>query len=626
MEEHPEGDIAASILTEMAVKRASSVRVMIIGDYNNLVSDRARSFMTLGRTLGKIVIGQKIPILFLFNRFRPSDEDEDRGYTDMSFAERRGYIQSVIIRELKEVYKTEESTVSSVVSRLATRAKKAITGTFKLFGKGGAELDEEITRDKDFQRVLAEAGYTAFLKYNIEGEEGDVEFIPNVEYVDPMRPESRPGVLSALGRLSEVRRDSLVFSGYNTARTEFDAAFAEKIEPLLLLAKAKARVSRFAPDLLRSLAHEAETCLSYHRKILANPGEARLSETDLKEIEESHAREMENIERRKKQLTVQLEALERKKSDLTEEITRLIEGPNVVFWQDKWREECGFFAGWWRNYRCYYPHTTPFVDWAESLESGTSRKELKEARSPNLEVYYASSTGSDCAGEVTVFVAPKDDPSTKKLIESKKGEKASAGASISGCRESRDALERDTEAAMRAKAAGVVAKVRTFQERKVRIFEEQMNHMRRVVAVRRAVDVLYETHKVEIHASASIAEKLDSNKPIAVALREYYPELLRILSAEKAELEERFVDGMFSNILLDPVQLVCSGDGHGRAYARHQIAEQLRRNGVCPDCRGPASSFIPLGPLEMEMAEIIDGLYSNALSAEESLRGLSFPA
>lgn len=139
-----------------------------------------------------------------------------------------------------------------------------------------------------------------------------------IEYVDPMRPESRRSVLSALERLSEVRRDSLVFSGYNTARTEFDAAFAEKIEPLLLLAKAKARVSKLTPDLLLSLADEAGACLNYHRKVLANPGEARLSETDLKEIEQSHAREMENIERRKRQLTLQLEDLERTKSDLTE--------------------------------------------------------------------------------------------------------------------------------------------------------------------------------------------------------------------------------------------------------------------------------------------------------------------
>lgn len=50
-----------------------------------------------------------------------------------------------------------------------------------------------------------------------------------------------------------------------------------------------------------------------------------------------------------------------------------------------------------------------------------------------------------------------DEPSTKRLIESKESEKASTNASIIGCRESRAALERDTEAAVKAKAADVVA-------------------------------------------------------------------------------------------------------------------------------------------------------------------------
>ncbi len=602
-EEHPEEDIAASILMEMAVKKANSIRIMVIADYNDL-GKRARSFMKLGRRLSKIVVGQKIPMLFLFNRYQPLSRTLARQFDEKSFLGKEEEVIASVNHQINDIVKKEENTLNKVIGNIGKR-----------LGRMLKKDDPEIEMNADFQASAAEKLYTVFLKYNSD--------LGNIGYIDPLSPEARNSILDRLSRMDSINPESLIFTGYNTDRVAFDSAFAHTIKHLLLLTKAKIRVSKFGLKLLEEMTKEAEACFNYHQQQVQT-GDSRLvhiSQDDLREVESAYLENIIDIQGRRIRLQQQRMSFLENRAGLERNITTLLSGSPKLFWQDRWREECYFWGGWWRNHKSYYPHATNFVSWTAELEEGTSQRNINRQDTPYLDVDYVSSTGYDCAGKVNVYVAPKDDPSTKPLVEKIKTDIASVDKIIEGYTRSLDDLEREEANASENRSANIAAKIRILQERKVRVFHEQMTRLKQAVLVREQVDALYNEHREHLGTCARILDKLDSNKPIFSAFRESYHQLPNIV--ERSGLEERLIDQTFGNILLDPVQMNCPNDGggHNRVHERHKIAEVLHaREEVCLLCSGRVRGLIQIGAQQAELAEIIDDIHNNASAANDELR------
>jgi len=195
---HPEGDIAASILTEMALRSANSIRVMTVVHMEAFTVDRGACFTGLGKTLGKIVLGKEIPMLFCFNRYNP--QANAATFYRMPESRQEQVINEAVDREIRTIFEIEESAIRGVVDRVSSRmgkACKAVKGRLlKFFGSEptpDAEIDEEVASDRAVHEAFVEKEYTAFLSYNCQRALLPPMTPPrtqNTVYLDPLSPES----------------------------------------------------------------------------------------------------------------------------------------------------------------------------------------------------------------------------------------------------------------------------------------------------------------------------------------------------------------------------------------------------------------------------------------------------
>lgn len=596
---NPEEDIAASILTEMAVNKAKTIRVMFVEKYDRLQGGVAE-FRPLGAAISKIVsgrMGQQVPILFVFNQFTYNYRP---GHTPPPPTEQE-LVQTVIPRKIEELIDGESRILSQLVTSVAGRLGRpadtigglAARAAEYFFGSStgtGPDDMEDIARDEQFQRALAEVDYVNLLRYNKEKR--------NIGYIDPLEEQSRGRLRRALHDLSPVTRDYLAFNGYNSERVEFNRSFSEELGALLPLINLKRQMSKYSVPLLEELAGEAENCHKYHNGIHEN-FDARYSEEKMRrELEEAYAissqgNQIQQLQSRKTQL--QLE-----NGIILQLIVNLLDGGDKLYWVDEWKKEYSFFP---RFHSVFYPHTTPFSKWEEELNDTTLRLLILNQNSPQLDIVYISKFRSTCEGKVMVYIAPKDDPETQALIESKKQEVKTNDEQVAIC-------DRQLEELQKAIPAGLKEKVAA----RARIYREQKKRLEQAVNLRQRVDALYAAKKDKIETCIKIAKNIRSVGPISIEFLKVCKQLGD--QEEVLDLPERLRDSIFNSLLLDPVQLRCPNEAHGQALERWSIVDYLRNNGTCPFCRARIGGITPVAPMVAEVSAIIDEIYTTTLTAQ----------
>lgn len=588
-----EGDIAGSILIEMAVKNAKSVRMMIIEDYNN-IQGGVVSFRAFGETLSKIAVGNQIPTLLVFNRYSPPQHTALAFY-QKSFEKQQPLIHDAISKAIDKILAGEEEIKQTIGQKIASKYGKAFKGN---------SSDQEIVQDPEFQRLLKGVNYTHILKHNKD--------LGNIAYIDPTSKESINFVMQSLEKLNPIAPRSLAFNGYTSDRLEFDRAFAEGITPFLGLLKCKAKITNYSPELLEELHEEAQHCADYHEKMLPiAAGEKPITLETLETLELAYTIKSEDLKKQKDRIWRDKRLAEQKKLEINKEISNLINGKPILYWKDRWYLEMGFWK-WWRDYRCSYSGTPKIQGWQQTLRNGTSLDRIVQYEDNRLELEFTSQCGYDCAGEVRVYVAPEDDPSIVTLIKTKQADIKAIEASISEYDQSLIDLNKTALSQLKDKVSS-----------RLRIFKEQTAHLRRAIELRTKVDNLYKASAAKIETYVRIADKLESDKPIVEELRKFYKEFLTLVSKEKKELPNILNDNMFACLMLDPVQVICQGsETHGHSYERRMIAEYLDKKKSCPICREVTSTLIPIGSLQLKANKIIDGIYNDTLYAEKLLESI----
>lgn len=635
----PEGDIASSILTEMAIKKAKSVRLMFLEEFGN-IQKGVVAFRDIGTTLGKIVVGEKVPALFLFNRYNPPQNQAPAFYRK-SPDQQEKTINESIKKSIVKVLEGEETVFSVIAKDAADRLGLAFEEIKNFFGNENKDISKNISSDHKVQEAIAGMSYTVFLKYNYDED--------HIGYIDPMSYESVENALNKLEQLPIISPSSLVFNGYNSSRIEFDEALMQEVSPLLLLMKAKAHVSKYSLKFLSEWKEEATYCLKYHKLILENLRNLSISSDDLEGMELAYSIKVEDKENQKKRLEKNKKDLEKKINELNNDIIKIIEGNPILYWTDVWRKEVeisSYSSLLWRNHHCVYPAKVDFVNWKQNLGSMTigypieptlsawrwnlivqencdgEHRDEKDRRSaadkkdtlsfvgsPYLSLWYSSRYGGTCEGRVEVYVAPKNDPSSVAKIKMKKIEIIGIEKSILEINGSLGDLQNRVKNDLNSKISS-----------NIRVFEQQVKKLDMAIYIRTKVDKLYKNKDNQIELCVRIANKLETNKPIIEDFRNFYHEVGTIIKTEKNKIPN-LMDDIFSTHLLDPVQLTCSGS-HARSYERRMIAEHIKRNGTCPDCREKVSNFIPIGILVGNVGDIIDGISSDTSSASNIIENL----
>lgn len=586
-EKVPSEFIAASIITEIAVKQARDVRLMLVTNYNSLVTDRGSPFMGLGRTLGKIVVGTEIPILLGFNRYLPKAPRAVVSFLSKTPEEQMSEALEASVKAVQNVIGMEEESIDKVGMGLAKTAWK---GFKNLLGKKTSEEEVAVLRDPTFQEALLDINYTNFLRYNLEK--------GNVVYISPLDGDiSRSRIFDALARLDPVPTGSLVFKGYNPDRIKFNDVFAEHLKPFSLLLGAKIILERYSQGLINELLEEAKRCAAYHTSVY-DKFAGGVSEEEVKSMEAAYEVDMAELERRKVQIGTRKSQAVDSKSKLLEEINRLLDGPRVRRWTDEFNIPANWFS--WVTHRSYYPDPIRFVKWEHELDEHTKLFNIEQNDGYYLTLNYGADFWKPCKGEVRVYIDPKDDPDTKKSIEGKYAEI--------------EALKRSLEAEdnlLRQLLAENQSTLKARVENKKRFFENYVQNLTHALEIKGRLEGIYKRFEDNIHFDARLARRINADTSMTKDFIGAYERLLGLRGVE-VSLSDALTDQMFSVPLMDPVQLICRGGGHNRTYERSAIARTV----ACPDCRDTVKGF---KPLPVNILEIVDNLISDSVKARDLL-------
>ena len=583
--------VASSILTEMAIKKAKSVRLMVLADMESL-SQGITGFRDLGDALGKIVIGNTVPVFFLFNKYKP-DEYSAQEYYEMTVEEKQEHIQTEISSLIQKLIKAESDTHIEFTSHLYKGLKKIFSGK---------EVDPVVASNPEYQKSASAIRYINFLHHNEEN--------GRFGYIDPLNANSVGMVIEHLKKLPPIDKSSLVFSGYDDNRIRFEEAFLEQTSTFRSLLKAKSRMSKYSLSLLEELLEEARLCEAHHIAV-SGAMDVYSQYITLKDAYTvSQKQDKKNIKDKENEKNT----LVSQRQTIANEIIQILNGADDVYLTKKWKEESGFFSGWWRNYTYTYTGAVPYTKRKSDLKEGTSESGCKEnTEKAELEVSYTSSIGYDCAGEISIYVSPKNNPTTKELLKTKDSETKALDNQIDTITNKIAELKDDAKKNL---DDNLIQQIKHKQRK----FAGYIKYLAEAIDYRELIDKKYDQTAKKIESAVNIANRLENDKPNIKELREEYPIFLKSIANERTKLEETFIDQTFSSYLLDPVELVCDGNGHSQPYERHNIVKQLKDdNKRCPTCRKETSIIRPMDALAKEMENIIDEIYSDTIHAKSMM-------
>lgn len=384
------GEIAASILNEMAVRDARSVRLVFLERYDT-VKRGIVQFGRVGEVLGKIVKNDSVPVLFLFNGFYPEPRDGASFYR-----------------------KSPEEAAQFINQKLAACIQQTVKA-------GEQEVADGRAMRSGLQQFEEKMKYITFLKGAFQAE--------RYAHIDPVSQVSIDALWQTLQSLPVVSKEDLVFSAYNDNRIEFDRVFEEGV----VSSVKTLRSARFARkydkkglmkflDTQKALLSDHENALQYLAAMTARRAKdvSPEDEKQLAEYEAKYEVADDDIVQQKEELQQLLGSFNAQKHDLQKRIQKIEQMEPEKFWEDSWCNSGGI--GFYRTHICLYDKGVPFVNIERNLGKYTHVCKTITEESPNFEESYGSGSflqtlkntgkglvkgatgGATVAGEVGVVV------------------------------------------------------------------------------------------------------------------------------------------------------------------------------------------------------------------------------
>lgn len=377
-----DNEIAASVLTELAVNEANSVRLVILEKYEKLVGGLV-DLGAISGLLGKVITSDDISILFLFNRFTTSNRKEFRSYDAVydypeertKFVEKK--LDEVILNVIKSSNESKRD-FEQKMQNLGNLSCKEVDGLMKESEQRGRYTS------------LLEAAYT-------QG---------NYAYIDPTYTGSLNSIYEHIMKVPTVDRKCLNFGAYSKERIEFDDKFGN----LLVLStkvlnrfnltrrynKNEIGVMRkgYIRDLDEHKKAKKEISKLFKKSELCNQED----KDALDYYEKAYEIRSEDIKIQEERLYSTLLKLEEEKAEFQEKIYDIENAKEEVFWRDDWVSKGGF--GFWRRHHSVYNEGVPFVKVERNLGGSTMIRKTVKNKSPEFEEYYTSGSIKNTLGNI----------------------------------------------------------------------------------------------------------------------------------------------------------------------------------------------------------------------------------
>ncbi|KAK8893877.1 hypothetical protein M9Y10_022306 [Tritrichomonas musculus] len=370
-----EMNISSSLLIEIAIKRARSVRIIFLTHFEIFKSGIGQ-FHKIGKLLSKLIINDEEPIYFLFNKFKPSRSLQKQNFYSWPEPNKCEAIK----REILDAYNRNVIGLESIIYRGKTQVvEKFLRDQGRPTVVSRQEIDRiyrsepSLNNYQEYHENNQKILYLSILKNS---------FSRNYYgYIDPVSDDSRNNLIHDILVLPAINSSNIRLNGYNNERIQFDQMFDKKIFLENKFLKQVLFSLKYPERLIDALINPLQANLTEYRNRLNQINRNGVSDEILNEFNIENVQERHSLETSIENLKVQLENLKIAK--------RSFENKNPVpFWNDHWENKPGLL--WWRNYLCKYPLDIPYVKVVEDLDEHTSRREVISETSPKYEVLYSS--------------------------------------------------------------------------------------------------------------------------------------------------------------------------------------------------------------------------------------------
>jgi len=509
----PIDEAAASVLMELVLRKAKSVKLVLLQRCSEFFSGLI-GMQLLGEVFGKVVTCDDVPVMYLFNDYKPDDIDEMQKMMAMKPDEKQKYIMDRLVKDFSVVEKGAQKNIDALVKRLETEYKEQ-------FGddeENPASVREFITSSECFKKAENDRRYLRGMSMAFKGESG------SVMYIDPTDEYSITMLREALPKLECVDMKFVTFTQYNDDVSAFRRHLALSLEKYWCLLKGRQLMVKYPSKMIENLISNRKQLLEKHQTSL------QLIERDghdvslLSKYEEEYGEEA--LEGRVSSLEKEAELLMKEYEELKSAAEEVETADPVVYDKISWRQ-----LSYCSTQKIKYKKDVPFVDYKEELvppthvykvhalkkgttqfdvdyaaghwlEAGlsfvlgvfgyiTGRSQAESAR----EVFHAAKTMSE--GTVEFLVNPIDIPENAERVRSLKEQALDR-------KRQADTKEAQVQELVKASQLGLKEKVKGI----IDLLEHELSLLNNFLAFSSKFEILFEKQEKDLERYFAVLKKL----------------------------------------------------------------------------------------------------------------------
>ena len=355
----PDEVAAASILLDAAIKRAASVRIVFLEDFQQF-SKGLTAITDTVNLLNRVILTDEAPIYCLFNRYLPSNASASDFY-NASDDQQSNMINEELQSLATKLLNAADENANKLSQRIQsmTQAASSATDAITAIGQTIPELPSAIDDFNNAVSIVNTARAARIIYNNFqEGRYGNI---------DPRSEFSINNLKNVIMSLPLVEKRLLSFNCCDQKRANFSRNFEEilrnHISPLV---RDICFILKYPTSLVERKIEEQQRELERNQALLTNVNNG--IEVDLEEI----AQELKN---REIELNNLISELEQNKIRINQDIDRIFNADPVDIRDYPFNEPLGFFKHW-RTKVIKYDEPIPFVGIDQNLNEGTFCQKL----------------------------------------------------------------------------------------------------------------------------------------------------------------------------------------------------------------------------------------------------------
>ena len=402
---------ASSILMEMAIKDAKSIRIVFLGNYEEIKSGLSK-LDRYNIPLSKLFLNMDIPIFFLWNKFTLGDFDEDflqNEYLQWDYTKKHNFIMEQIDTKTKEFIKN--ATINLEKSKEKIERENNIS--LETYGQNIKYLFTGEKQNNKFENCEINQINADLLKEEIKELEKENIIIHlikksyesrNFGYFDPTQEESIRDFYEKIKKCEIAKKEDFTYRELSKERVNFNENFERNIyEHTKVLQKYLFAKTYSKDDLLYIklfIDNEIKTCNEDLKNV-----------NNINEIDKLQNKYNLKIEENIKDLYDEINEFNTQAIRIKKKLNIKRNAEPIVYFHEDIKDPASFVFGWWRNHHTHYISDIPIAKVETHLDENTylvNENLYEDSQNYIYDARFQSKFGKGCYGKISFYAYPKD--------------------------------------------------------------------------------------------------------------------------------------------------------------------------------------------------------------------------